>query len=324
MRDLFIVLSPLNLYIMNILVRKLKLNEISVITTKNFNEQLKNKKIKEVIIIDLPLHQENYIMKFFKILKIYFTFKNKSHYNKVFIPSDYNILVQIILKKIRINELNYYEEGGTLFYKINERSRNKIKEKLKSSLKFLLGVERTTGILTSKFIRHAYIFFPQKLKEYNPDINYVDLKDFIIKERLEIEIEKKYIECDFLILTQPLTEDKLCNDFLEVKSIEKFIEKDKKYIIKLHPRDNKEKYKKLLQLKNVLLLPEEYKNTPYQILHYNLKPKNIVSHFSSVLFSVDSIGNDFKRIALVKELNNKEIEKSILEMKNEMDDLVIK
>ena len=125
------------------------------------------------------------------------------------------------------------------------------------------------------------------------------------------KIEETSNRIDYILLTQPLTEDKLVKNNLEVEIIKKIIIEDKKYLIKIHPREKEEKYKELLELPNVEFLPSKYKNVPYQALHYKLNPKGIITFFSSILYTIPQIDNDFERIALVKELKNEKIIHSV-------------
>ncbi len=326
MKNVFIVLNPLNKYIMDILIKELNFKKNIVITSHKLMKTMNKSEYEKIIIVDLPLHQDNLIKKTGKMINLILNFEIVGEVDKVFIPSDYNILNQLILKKIKYNEVNYYEEGGTLFYKLYEKSKNKLKENLKYFLKWIVRVEITKGILTSKEIKNAYVFFSKELRKYNNKINYIDLSEMIRKNNgiKNIKVSTKYLNPDYVILTQPLTEDSLCKNYLEVKAIENFIEKDKKYIIKFHPRDDKNKYRNITKLVNVLELPEELNEIPYQILHYKLNPKGIVSHFSSVLYTVMDSNKNFERIALVKKLGNESIVQSVELMKKEMKNLSLR
>lgn len=320
MNEIFIVLSPLNYYLMNAIIKYEKYKKITVITTIEYKDLIKN--ANKIIIVDLPRYQDNIFKKILSLFLINMI-KLEEQHNNLFIPTDYNIFIQLIIKKIKFNHIHYYEEGGTLFYKINERSKNKIIEYFKGILKKILRVEQTRGVLTAKKLERAYVFFPNFLKKYNSNLEYIDMKNLLFKDNLDINVEEKFKNFDYIILTQPLTEDKFCQGLKEIEILKKFINNKNSYLIKIHPREKKEKYKELLKEKNIKLLPEKYNKIPYQVLHLSLNPKNIVSFFSSVLFTIDSNNKDFKRIALVKQLKNKNIEKSIEIMKEYLDDFYI-
>lgn len=226
----------------------------------------------------------------------------------LFIPNDNNIYVQLLIKRISYQTLCFYEEGGTLFYKVAYKNKTLKRYSLKF-LKSILGIENTTNILTSKDIKKAYVFFADELRKYNSKIEYINLEKILIKYIPKIEETSNRI--DYILLTQPLTEDKLVKNNLEVEIIKKIIIEDKKYLIKIHPREKEEKYKELLELPNVEFLPSKYKNVPYQALHYKLNPKGIITFFSSILYTIPQIDNDFERIALVKELKNEKIIHSV-------------
>lgn len=323
--NLFIVLSPLNYYLMDYIVKYEKLDKIVVMTTKYYENKIKEFfNPEKLILIDIPPHQENYKKKLLTLIRLNFINFKIKEYEKVFIPSDYNIMIQMILKKIYYQELIYVEEGGTLFYKINEKNRNKIYEKIKLILKRILGLELTSGILTSKKIKKAYVYFPDFFKKYNSNIDYIDLKNIVIEKNSNLKIDYRLKNCDGIILTQPLTEDKICQNYEEVNVLLDYLSPQKNYYLKLHPREKKEKYLKLLERKNIKLFPEEYNKIPYQILHSLIRPKSIISFFSSVLFSVDSYSDkEFKRVSLVKKLNNKSILESVEIMKRYLNDLEI-
>lgn len=308
-KNIFIIITPLHLWLTNILIKELKLENVLIIS-QNYKiyKELKNKGL-ETILYKTPEFQENYLYKLKELfLKIIFNYKfPKLYCEKIFIPGDTSLYTQLLLKKINYEELNIIEEGGILFNKINELNIKKYIQVIKIILKFLMGVERNIKLLESKKIKKAFVFFPSELKKFNSKIQYKDLSKIIKKNIEKIEVEEEYKNIDYLILTQPLTEDRLTTDKIEIEIIKKFIQKEKNYLIKLHPRDKKEKYKEILSLDNVKLLDNKYQNIPYQILHYSLNPKNIVSHFSSVLYTTPTIRKDFKRIALVKELKNEKI-----------------
>ncbi len=305
-KDIFVILSPLHFYISKTLIKYLNIEEVVIVCIEELKELVKGK-FENIVIMEYPQKKDKGIKRLL-ILKKNLFFNIKEEFETIYIPMDYDIYIQAFLKNNKFNRINLFEEGGTLYYLLTEnRSRNIFIKKIKKILKFILGLECTENILTSNRIKEAYMFFPKELKNFNPKIHYIDLNLIIERNGERIEVEDKYKNIDYLILTQPLTEDGLTINKIEVEVIKNFIQPEKKYLIKLHPRDSEEKYKEILSLDNVKLLDNKYQNIPYQVLHYSLNPKNIVSHFSSVLYTTPSIREDFKRIALVKNLKNEKI-----------------
>lgn len=305
-KNMFILLSPLHFYITETLIKYLNIKEVVIVCTEELKDLVKGK-YENVIIMEYPKKIDKEIKKIL-ILKKNLFFKIKEKFEAIYTPMDYDIYIQAFLKNNKFNEINLFEEGGTLYYLLTEnRSRNIFVKKIKKILKFILGLECTENILTSNKIKDAYMFFPDELKSFNSKIHYIDLNLIIERNGEKIEVENKYKNVDYLILTQPLTEDGITTNKIEVEVIRKFIQPEKNYLIKLHPRDSEEKYEEILSLGNVKLLDNKYQNIPYQVLHYSLNPKNIVSHFSSVLYTTPSIREDFKRIALVRNLKNEKI-----------------
>lgn len=316
---LFILSSPLHVCIMKCLIKELNLENITIVYKKEL-ENIIPQKYKNRYILYYPKIKHTYLDKIINLLKNMKNKNLKSNYEIVFIPDDQDIYIQILLKNIKYKELNFIEEGGTLFYKLNkQRSRSRSTAILKYIAKKTLNLDLVTDILQSKNIKKAYVFFPEKLRHYNNAVEYIDL-NLILKDKIEkLEVETKFVTIDYIILTQPLTEDGIEKNNKEVEIIKKFITPNKNYLIKLHPRDNIEKYKEILELSNVEALGAKYQYIPYQVIHYSLNPKNLVTHFSSVLYSVPKIREDFKRIALVKDLTNKKILESVMMMAEDIE-----
>jgi hypothetical protein len=321
-KDLFIVLTPLHVYVAKLLIKHLDISCYKIITTWKYIEFFNEEHVVEISIGEL---QDGKMKKLYLLWLLSFR-ATKGSYNRIFIPSDVNPYVQVILKANNFKELNFFEEGGTLFYRINELINGKPTSG-NVFLKKLLGLTGVNNILQDKRIVNAYTFFPSILSELNPNINFIGIDSFFNNYNLDIEypvIDVKYLNSDILIFTQPLTEDKFCKSNEEVLIIEKFIKcnSDKKIIIKLHPRDIMSNYRYLLKY-NVIFLPEDYRNIPYQVMHASIRPKNIVSFFSSILFSVPSLTNNFQRVSLINSIGNTNIKKVVHQMGKYFGDLKI-
>lgn len=320
--DLFIVLTPLHVYVVKVLITHLKIKNFKIMTTSKY---LKYFNKENILQIDIGEFHENKLQKLQKLIILYFAIK-KGIYAKVYIPSDANPYIQLILKKITFEELNYFEEGGTLLYRVNELVNNTPQAK-NMLIKRLLGLPNIDNVLKDKRIINAYTFFPNCLSKLVDNINFIGLEELMNIDGLDIKhptIDQKYLNPDILIFTQPLTKDGYCTNNEEVYIIEEFIKynHNKKFLIKLHPRDDIAEYKYLLKY-DILFLPEDYKEIPYQVLHNIIKPVKIVSYFSSVLFSVPSITDNFQRISLINSIKDDKVKKVIYKMSEYFKDLVI-
>ena len=315
---LFIVLTPLHVYITKILIKYLDIVDYKILTT---NKYINYFNTKDSMIFDIAELQESRIKKLLKLLKLKFTIKQQ-RFNKVFIPSDANPYIQVVLKKIIFDELNYFEEGGTLLYRIKENVSNKPQIK-KSFVKKMLGINDIDNVLKDTRIQNAYVFFPKLLKTFTKNINLIDLSPIINNTIIEeVNIDEKYFNPDILIFTQPLTEDGYCKNYDEIKVIEEFIKnnQDKNIIIKLHPRDKIKSYDYLKKY-DIIFMPDIYQTIPYQIMHARINPVIIVSFFSSILFSVPSIRKDFKRISLINYIDNQDVQNVVREIEKVLIDL---
>jgi len=321
--NLFIVTSHLHVFLVDILVKYLDLKNVTIFTKKEFKHFFHDY---NVYVYYFPGLNENRILKLPKLLYNYFSV-DKKHYDSVYIPNDSNPFNQALLKNIDYYDLIYYEEGATAFYKIQEQMNNKNQSR-SMFLKSILGLEQTKTVLTSKKIKKAYVFLEEILKKISPDIEFINLSN-IVKEKYQfskMNIDQEFLNPDYLIATQPLTEDYYCKNFEEVEAIEEFIKNNlnKRIVLKVHPRERLNKYSNIIRdYGNVLLLPEKYNVYPYQILHFSLLPTNIVSFFSSILLTVESTNPLFKRISLVSLLkNNNEMKEIMKEYKKYVDDLI--
>lgn len=319
--SLFIVLTPLHVYIVKSLIEYLNIENCEILVTKKYIDNFAKNK---VLLFDIAELQESKMIKILKLFNLRLKSYNKS-YDKIFIPSDANPYIQIFLSKVKFQELNYFEEGGTLLYRIKEEISGKPQIRI-NFIKKLLGMSQMDNVLKDKRIQNAYVFFPEILQNLIDNINFIDLSNILKQTKFEnMDIAQDYLSPDILIFTQPLTEDGYCKHYEEIKIIEQFIQNnvDKKIVIKLHPRDNMVNYEYFKRF-GVSFMPISYQSIPYQVMHNTINPKSIVSFFSSILFSVESNRNDFTRVSLVNQLDNVEVKQFIIEMQKYLKNLEIK
>lgn len=321
MKKLFFVLSPLQIIIMNCLINKE--DDVWVITTPSLKELITNKS--NVIVSNIPDIQDSLLYKFKYAFKhrffISLVSKNIS-FDNVYIPSDVNLALQAIYSNVNFKNLIVFEEGGTLLYYLNRR-KNLLKRLFLNSFRLLIGLKIRNHILSSKEITQAFLFFPE-LYQKNFHFSVVNLSQKLsnyISNNQILTLDYKDIAPDFIFLSQPLTQDGYCKDNIELKFLRDFIDENnfQNIIIKLHPRDNQERYTDLFP--DVSFIKD---STPYQLLHFSLNPNCIGSYFSSALFSVPSIKDKFKRYSIISFLESDEINNIINLYKKYFDDLIIK
>lgn len=321
MKKLFFILSPLHIIVMNCLINDT--DDVWVITTPSLKELIKIKS--NIIVSNIPDIQNSLLFKLKYALKHRFfnrLISSNISFDNIYIPSDINLALQAIYSNIHYEKLIIFEEGGTLLYYLN-RKQYFFKKLLLNTFRLLIGLKIRHHILSSKDINQAFLFFPEfyEKKFHFPIIDLSEkISDYISKNQL-IELDYKDINPDFIFLSQPLTQDGYCKDNLELKILRSFIDENtfKKVVIKLHPRDNKERY--------IDLFPDVHfitSSTPYQLLHFSLNPMYIGSYFSSALFSVPSIKNGFTRYSIISFLESDEINNIINLYKKHFDDLIIK
>lgn len=297
-KHLFFVTSPLHQIIVKQIIKNEEKSEIDIITTKEFKQEFDN--FDPYIFYSFGTNK-NILFKFFYLI-VNSTLKINKEYKNVYIPNDVNIFIQIILGKLKYDKLIYFDDGSTALYRLQGKKSNR------KLLKKILNLEPTTQLLSSKKIEKAYVLFPDILKKFRSDIEYINLKLILedINMDYSFEIDDKYLYPDFMIFTQPLTGDNHCSNNEEIKVIKSFLDDNanKKIVIKVHPREKTRRYDRFKSYDNVFIFPSKFKNTPYQVLHNTIKPKAIVTFFSSILFSVNSLDENFRRISLVKRLKS--------------------
>ncbi|MDD5773366.1 MAG: glycosyltransferase family 52 [bacterium] len=217
---------------------------------------------------------------------------NKNKYDNVYIFNDCDITNQIILKNLKFKKLIYLDDGliiGSEFISPPELSR---KAALKYKIWSMAGLYPNNFVSYDKRINELYLFNSHLSDRKNLSIK--DLGEIVIKnsdyiydlsQKLQLNLDE-YLNPDYIILSQPLFEQGICGENEDVNALSDFIKKlppNSKIVFKMHPSENSKKYEKIIT-RNIKVL-ESYKHIPYELLHFKLKPINIVSFFSTALFT---------------------------------------
>jgi hypothetical protein len=249
------------------------------------------------------------VSKFRKLAYFFLNFLTvrSKKYKELFIPNDADPFVMLFEKKFTYDRLNFMEEGVTAFSRLQYKKSPSTFKSTTNNLKTLFGIDKHDVVLSSPKIERAFVFFVNILKEIRHDVQYLDLNQLISTTQVTtnnfIALSDKFLNPDILIATSPFTENGHCKNFEEVKVIENVITKNKSksILLKLHYRDDKDKYLNILKkYNNVRIMPSKYNNMPYQILHSILRPGSIYAFHSSILFSVPALSKDFKRVSMLK------------------------
>ena len=281
MKKIYIIHS---LYSLLLILCNEKIKDASkIIVSKNdFSEEIlkKLKKYFEIIEIYEP---KNKIMKF---LNYYFYLKKKL---REYLAKDYEIIMscdhRLIGQFFVKNQKEYilYEDGIATV--LNNGITNL---KLRRMLGF--NIENfCRSILCKKIFLNNKNIEEEVVKKKSIQIDLKKLWKKLEDDRKNMikdifGIKQIFNEETYLLLTQPLSEDKLITEVEKIVIYKRVLDryKDKKIIIKVHPR---EKTKYSLYFPECIILEEKY---PLELLLLNgLKIKKIITLFSTAVFAVE-------------------------------------
>lgn len=305
MKNIIIAYSPLHIYLAQIISENLT-GSIVLYTPKHLSGYIESKKI-----IQKNFYHGGSGDFFFK--KILFFILNsilikRINCENLYICNDADPYIMHLEKRSNYTNLVYIEEGVTLFSRLQHDKNQKTFKSKSGFFKKILGIEENNVCLSSNKIKKAYVFFPEKLSFYRPDIYFIDLFQLIKESNLKFsfEIGPEFTQPDILIATSPLTENGHCADNCEVDIIKDVCKKNSslRIILKLHYRDSREKYNEILnKYKNVSILPDSLNVLPYQIIHSEINPKSIYAFHSSILFSTPDHRKDFRRVSMINKVD---------------------
>jgi len=302
----FIAYSPLHVFLIDVIIEHLKMKRVTVYLPYYINYSFVSENIKVARYFYGGTGVGRYKKLLFFILN--FIYVRKSSFNHLYVSNDADPFVMLFEKKFSYNILNFIEEGVTAFGRIQHKKSPNVFRSNSNFLKKIFGIERNDIALSSPNISRAFVFFPSLLEDFRPDIEYIDLGNILNNNSIYLSqswgvLLREFKNIDILIATSPFTENGHCANFQEVDVIESVIynNKSKIIVLKLHYRDSVEKYNRLIaKYKNVRILPRELNGVPYQALHCQLNPELLFAFHSSILFTIPSMRENFKRVSMLK------------------------
>ncbi len=263
---------------------------------------------------DKELSYDKSILKFKKI--IYFLFNNVSKivsekpkeykYDQLFIFTNSFFSKILLNKAIEINpalQVNFVEEG-IMTYLLNKQDK---KEKLKILIdkcfhRFLNKRFLNLNII-NKVLLFKPIYFMGNLNCTLEEIPFINKKDeelinslnYVFEYKKQYEFNKfKYI---FFDQSFSIDGNNTVNEFEVIKTLNKLIE-NKELLVKLHPRDSLDKFKKIgnLNVSNT--------NFPWELIYLNesCNHSTLISVNSSALFSPYNIFGEKHKLILLYDL----------------------
>lgn len=304
--DLHICHSPLTHMISEFLIQR---SNGEAIILSSYNSQIAkrihDKKKSKLIFLDRNGKNTEGFLHNLRCLRNIKKYKFENIYSSG-IPHSCHFPSLYILSKLNFKKINYIDEGFLMtsyfskFFHGNKREN--IKEKLKFHMKnlvistILLTKPILSWDLSKKNIGNLYYFNVGKMgfKKYNN--KFIDLGEVIggkgavwdnICEKFCEKMGLKLKKVEILYVSQNIKEDGYGLD--EVKLFERFILKkckNKKVYVKLHYREDKEKYNALIEKYDNIYLLDIDKKVPFEAVYSQLQPKIMAGFFSTCLFSM--------------------------------------
>ena len=207
-------------------------------------------------------------------------------YDEVYIFNDADVTNQLVLSRVVIGSMLFLDDG--LSWVASELLPQRPPPRgLKRWAKRWLGLwdegYRGRGCIDAAYVFDAAlggartIDFAEILQRQR---RYVEA----IANRCVVGVER-FVEPDYLILTQPFTEEGLCREMEEVEVLRAFVADvppGSRVVVKVHPWDPNEKYRALSAV-HARVEMVEASTMPYELLHARLRPKCLVSFSSAAL-----------------------------------------
>lgn len=278
---------------------------------KNIMENLRDK-------IILKKFEKNRI-KIFRYIRIRIFLIKLTKYLSKIISEKQNFYFQDHLKYSQYFFNNYSTkflllEDGTLNYKIDKKLNFKISlhKKLKRNFVYLakkVFEDKGQSKKVKKIFLTGILPIPKEIKEKVEIVN-IEKSWRTLSEECKIQVLKifnlnlneieilKEKENKILLITQPLSEDKIITEIEKIEMYKNILKERniKKVFIKPHPRE-KTDYKKVLEDFEIEIIP---KNFPIEFfLLFNIKFINIITIFSTAVFNLRN-GNNIEFIGTKK------------------------
>ena len=214
--------------------------------------------------------------------------------SNIYIPNDSDPFVGFLVSRCKYKDIHYIDEGN-LALTLCRNSKGKIQLENSSSSKLLskfFNFPLSNFLLEKNSFKSYWIYFPEIVKKYRKiEGEIYDLKSLFKKTKItNLITEKNYKDIYAVILGSPLTENKYLNNYEEILVIESYLNnelklnKKKKILIKPHYRENKHKYRLLIEkYRNIELICDYDNSIPYQVLHQKINPSIVIGFYSSAM-----------------------------------------
>ncbi len=288
---IFICYSQIHLLISQRIANQLAYKKVFYILSKNLNTtNLKG----NIIFFEYASFDKNLISKIKHWLKLVFNAPRFYNVSNIYIPNDSDPFVGFLVSKCTYKDIHYIDEGN-LALTLCRNSKGKIQLKNSISSKLLskfYNFPLSNFLLEKNSFKSYWIYFPEIVKKYRKiEGEIYDLKSFFKKTKTtNLITEKNYKDIYAVILGSPLTENKYLKNYEEILVIEAYLNdelklnKKKKILIKPHYRENKEKYRLLIQkYRNIELICDYDNSIPYQVLHQKINPSIVIGFYSSAM-----------------------------------------
>jgi Alpha-2,8-polysialyltransferase (POLYST) len=318
MRNAFVCCTPYHVIVSVHMARNLYTNDRNEIFISNhFGDSIKiykNLKKSDLFhnvyyVTDKELSYDKSFLKISKIKGFLFNEKKSIlseeidfNYDKLFLftHSFFSILITNLVKKNNKNAQISMVEEGIMTYLLGT---NNLKDKIKNYIDIICKFFLNKRFLNPKMVNYIYLFEP---KLYSGNFNYKLRKipkipldsNFCSKlnEIFNYSAQSNFKTAKFIFFDQSfgIDKNKQIDERKVIEELLNFLINDE-VLIKLHPRDSKDKYQDL-NLKNV-----NNSNYPWEIICYNEEIKNrvLIAVNSSAVFTPQILFRKMNSIILL-------------------------
>jgi hypothetical protein len=207
-------------------------------------------------------------------------------YDAAYFFNDADVTNQILLSRVRTRSLIFLDDGYTWLW-AQLFPPDPIPRGIKRLVKRVLGLY-DEGYRALGRIDAAYVFHSNRSKHGTVDFASIvaGQRDYLLAlaERMAVGLEG-FGHPDYVVLSQPLTEEGICAPGEEVEAVRRFVTAlpdSPSVVLKQHPREGEGKYRRLLDNNPRVTSLPSYR-VPYELLHAKLRPSCVVSFWSASL-----------------------------------------
>ncbi len=207
-------------------------------------------------------------------------------YDAAYVFNDADVTNQILLSRVRVRSLIFLDDGYTWLW-AQSFPPDPTPRGLKRVVKRLLGLY-DEGYRALGRVDAAYVFDPTRSGHAAADFASIvaGQRDYLVTLAARVtDGLEAFGHPDYVVISQPLTEEGICASGEEVEVIRCFVDAlpgRPSVVLKQHPREGDGKFRRLLdEYPNVTALPSY--RVPYELLHARLRPSCLVSFWSAAL-----------------------------------------